>query len=199
MTLGGTGGADERAVHIAAAKAAARVLARQRRAAAFAGRRPGDAAHLIAALGPHAGRVLAGYMPIRTEIDPLPAMAVHDGPVCVPVVPGPRQALEFRAWHPAAAMMPGAFGAPVPATGSALRPEVLIVPLLAFDRRGYRLGYGGGFYDRTLAALRAAAGALAIGFGFAAQEMDIVPTGDTDQPLDLIVTERGILRPAERE
>ena len=195
MRPGGNGGTDD--------KAAARRLARQRRAMAFAGRGPGDADRLIAALQPHAGRVLAGYMPMRTEADPLPAMAAHDGPVCVPVVQGPGQALAFRAWHPETAMVPGAFGALVPAEGASRVPEVLIVPLLAFDRRGYRLGYGGGFYDRTLSALRGGGrvgrGAIAIGFGFAAQEMDIVPTEATDQPLDLIVTERGVVHPLGRD
>lgn len=180
-------------------KVAARGLARQRRAAAFAGRGLGDADHLIAALRPHAGRILAGYMPIRTEIDPLPAMAAHRGPVCVPVVRGRALALAFHAWHPDAAMVPGAFGAMVPATGAPCVPEVLIVPLLAFDRRGYRLGYGGGFYDRTLAALRAGGGVVAIGYGFAAQEIDHVPCDATDQPLDLIVTERGVIHPPGRD
>ncbi|MGB8624384.1 MAG: 5-formyltetrahydrofolate cyclo-ligase, partial [Paracoccaceae bacterium] len=70
------------------------------------------------------------------------------------------------------------------------------VPLLAFDRRGFRLGYGGGFYDRTLEGLRAARPTLAIGFAYAGQEMDEVPTEPTDQPLDLIVTEDGVIRPA---
>jgi 5-formyltetrahydrofolate cyclo-ligase len=182
-------------VTIAEEKAAARRLARQRRALAFSGRGGDTAAHLIAAIRSHAGRILAGYMPMRTEIDPLPAMAAHRGPVCVPVVRGPGQALAFRAWQPDAAMVAGAFSAPVPATGAWLAPEVLIVPLLAFDRRGYRLGYGGGYYDRTLADLRAGGGALAIGFGFAAQEMDRVPIEATDQPLDLIVTERSMVRP----
>lgn len=180
---------------IAEEKAAARRLARQRRAAAHAARSPDAAARLSDALRPHAGQVLAGYMPMRTEIDPLPAMARHAGPVCVPVVQGAGQALRFREWRPDAVMTAGAFGAQTPVDGAWLAPRVLIVPLLAFDRRGYRLGYGGGFYDRTLAGLRAQDGALAIGFAFAAQEIDRVPTEPTDEPLDLIVTEGGVLRP----
>ena len=95
-----------------------------------------------------------------------------------------------------AAGLPGTFGALVPAKGDWIVPEVLIVPLLAFDRRGYRLGYGGGYYDRTLEVLRARGPVTAIGFAFAAQEVDEVPIEATDQPLDLIVTERGIIRPA---
>ena len=172
------------------------------RRAAFAARKaahaagPGAAlAHLEAALVPFAGEVLAGYMPIRTEIDPLPVMARHAGPVSVPVILGPAQALAFRAWRPDCAMVPGDFGALIPETGAWLTPRVLIVPLLAFDARGYRLGYGGGFYDRTLEALRALGPVTAIGFAYAAQELPQVPTEPTDQPLDLIVTERGAFVP----
>lgn len=181
-------------------KAAARAEAFQRRKAAFAGRRPGDDDHLRAALRRWPGAVLAGYMPMRTEIDCLPAMAAHleagrGGRVCVPVIPGSDQPLDFREWTPAAPMVAGAFGALVPEGGDWLTPTVLIVPLLAFDRRGYRLGYGGGFYDRTLERLRARGPVTAIGFAFAAQEVDEVPTEPTDQPLDLIVTETGAFAP----
>ena len=161
-----------------------------RKAAKAAGQ--GQAAAILAAtLAPFAGRVLAGYLPIRTEIDPVPAMVAHAGPVCVPVVTGQGQPLAFRAWEPGAAVEPAGFGVPVPVAGDWLVPQVLIVPLLAFDRRGYRLGYGGGFYDRTLAALRAAGPVTAIGFAFAAQEVPEVPTDATDARLDAIVTEAG--------
>lgn len=178
---------------LAAAKAAARAGAFARRRAAFAARRPDDAAALAAVLAAHAGRVLAGYMPMRTEIDPLAAMTAHAGPVGVPVIIGAGQALRFRAWTPGAAMVAGDFGALIPLTGDWLVPRVLIVPLLAFDRQGFRLGYGGGFYDRTLQALRSTGPVTAIGFAFAAQEVDRVPTEPTDQKLDLIVTEAGPL------
>ncbi len=172
------------------------------RRAAFAARKPahaagqGRAAAILAeVLIPHAGRVLSGYMPMRTEIDPLPAMAAHRGPVCVPVVPGKAVPLRFRAWSPDAVMEDGPFGARVPAGGAWLVPEVLIVPLLAFDRRGYRLGYGGGYYDRTLEGLRECGPVTAIGFAFAAQEVPEVPIEPTDQRLDLIVTEAGVIVP----
>lgn len=180
---------------LAADKAAARTAAfAARRAAHAAGQ--GRAAELLAEeLAPFAAEILAGYMPMRTEIDPLAAMAAHPGPVCVPVVLGPGQALAFRRWTPAARMVEGAFGALVPEEGDWLTPRVLIVPMLAFDARGYRLGYGGGFYDRTLEALRRAGPVTAIGFAFAAQELACVPTEPTDQPLDLIVTEAGSFRP----
>jgi 5-formyltetrahydrofolate cyclo-ligase len=90
-------------------------------------------------------------------------------------------------------MVAGDFGALIPAEGAWLEPEVLIVPLLAFDRRGYRLGYGGGFYDRTLERLRARGATLALGFAFAAQEVEAVPIEPTDQRLDVLLTETGLM------
>ncbi|NCO16745.1 MAG: 5-formyltetrahydrofolate cyclo-ligase [Alphaproteobacteria bacterium] len=176
---------------MAAEKALARKVAFAVRKAAFASGQ-GQAAELLADwLAPHAGRVLAGYSAMRSEIDPACAMAAHQGPVCVPVIIGPGQPLRFREWTPGCAMVPGDFGALIPAEGAWLDPEVLIVPLVAFDARGYRLGYGGGFYDRTLAALRARHPTLAVGFAFAAQQVAQVPTDTTDQRLDAILTEAG--------
>ena len=170
------------------------------RKAAFSARKAahgeGDAeacAHLAALLSALAPRVLAGYMPIRTEISPLEVMRAYQGPVCVPVIEAEARPLKFRHWTPEAAMIDGPFGAQVPQTGDWLEPQVLIVPLLAFDARGYRLGYGGGFYDRTLERLRRLGPVTAIGFAYSAQEIETVPTEATDEPLDLIVTERGIL------
>ncbi|WP_295534943.1 5-formyltetrahydrofolate cyclo-ligase [uncultured Thioclava sp.] len=147
---------------------------------------------LTQALAAYPVQPLAGYWPIRTEPDPRPAMTAHHGPLCLPVVVVPGQPLVFRRWHPGAAMEPGAFGAPIPQDKTEITPQILIVPLLAFDARGYRLGYGGGFYDRTLQALRAAGPVIAIGFTYGAQERTEVPTDATDQPLDFIVTEAGI-------
>ncbi len=183
---------------LAEIKALARVEAYARRKIAHAGRGPQDAGFLAEVLAGHAGRVLSGYMPMRTEIDCLPAMAAHSaagGRVAVPVIPGPAQPLRFHEWVPGARMVEGAFKALIPEGGAELVPTVLIVPLLAFDRRGYRLGYGGGFYDRTLEALRAQGPVIAIGFAYAAQEVAEVPIEPTDQPLDLIVTETGSFRP----
>ncbi len=179
----------------AARKAAARKAALARRRAAHAGGDPAaGAARLLAWLAPHRGRPLAGYMPMRSEIDPLPAMAdlSRDAPVGVPIIAGAGLALEFHVWIPGAAMRSGPFGARVPALARAMTPEVVIVPLVAFDRQGGRLGYGGGFYDRTLEALRAAGPVLAVGFAWAAQEADALPLEPTDQPLDAVVTEAGV-------
>lgn len=153
--------------------------------------------HLIAALAGYPGTVLAGYMPMRSEIDPLPAMAAHHaggGAVCVPVITARATALSFHRWTPGARMIAGTFGALIPEVADPLTPSVLIVPLLGFDARGNRLGYGGGFYDRTIEALRAHGPLSAIGFAYDAQECDSLPVEPTDQRLDAIVTESGVRR-----
>lgn len=121
--------------------------------------------------------------------------AAQRGPVCVPVIDGPGLPLRFARWTPDVALVKGPFGAAIPAEPDFVDPDVLIVPLLAFDRAGNRLGYGGGYYDRTLAALRATAPRTAIGFAFAAQEAASLPLESTDQPLNLIVTEAGTIVP----
>jgi 5-formyltetrahydrofolate cyclo-ligase len=173
------------------AKADARRAAFASRKAAFAAGQGRASDHLVALLRPHAGKVLAGYMPMRTEIDPLGAMARHRGPVGVPVIMGHATPLMFRAWTPEARMIEGDFKALIPEAGAWVIPQVLIVPLLAFDAQGFRLGYGGGFYDRTLQGLRAKSATFAIGFAFAAQEIESVPKDIFDQRLDAIVTEQG--------
>lgn len=176
-------------------KARARAEAMARRKLAHAMRQPSAADQLKAVLKAHAGKTLAGYVPMRTEIDCLPAMAAHSGPIGVPVITGIGQPLRFRGWTPETRMVPGDFGAMIPEDGDWVVPSVLVVPMLAFDARGYRLGYGGGFFDRTLEALRARSPVTAIGFGYADQQVDAVPIEPTDQRLDLIVTERGVIRP----
>lgn len=182
---------------LAAIKAAARKAAFARRRAAFAAGHPDPSAHLRDVLAGYRGCAIAGYMPMRVEIDPLPAMAAAAacGPVGVPVIDGPDLPLRFARWTPDTAMADGAFGAMVPVVRDWMVPAVLIVPLVAFDRHGGRLGYGGGFYDRTLAQLRAAGPVTAIGFAWAAQEDADLPLEATDEPLDLIVTEAGVIRP----
>ena len=173
-------------------KALARKAAFERRADAFAAGQ-GQAAEILADfLAGQAGKVLSGYMPMRTEIDPLPAMAAHQGPVGVPVIIGKGLPLRFREWTPGCRMVEGTFKAMIPEEGAWVEPQVLIVPLLAFDARGYRLGYGGGFYDRTLEGLRAPGPVLAVGFAFAAQEVPEVPIEPTDQRLDAVITEQGV-------
>jgi 5-formyltetrahydrofolate cyclo-ligase len=157
----------------------------------------GTAGYLSEVLAGYRGVPLTGYMAMRTEIDPTAVMeeAAAHGPVGVPVIMGAGKPLQFRLWEPGCQMMPGEFGAKIPAEGAWMEPEILIVPLVAFDRRGGRLGYGGGFYDRTLEGLRGKRPTLAIGFAYAAQEDDDLPLEPTDQPLDLIVTENGVITP----
>jgi len=176
-------------------KAAARKAAFARRKSAFDAGAPGAAAHLSAFLAGYRGTVVAGYMPIRTEIDPLPAMeeAAAHGPVCVPVIRTAAAPLVLSQWTPGCALAEGPFGARVPAQERLLVPEVVIVPLVAFDRQGGRLGYGGGFYDRSLEGLRARGAVLAVGFAWSAQEAEGLPLEATDQPLDLIITETEII------
>ncbi|WP_371061236.1 5-formyltetrahydrofolate cyclo-ligase [Rhodosalinus sp. 5P4] len=176
-------------------KRAARAAAFARRKAAFEAQGPDAAAHLSAFLAGHRGVAVSGYLPIRTEIDPRPAMAeaVAHGPVGVPVIRGPGRPLVFSRWRPGCVLVPGPFGAEVPQDEELIEPRIVIVPLVAFDRKGGRLGYGGGFYDRTLARLRAARPTLAVGFAFAAQEAEALPLEETDQPLDLVVTEAGLI------
>ncbi|WP_171209902.1 MULTISPECIES: 5-formyltetrahydrofolate cyclo-ligase [unclassified Ruegeria] len=176
-------------------KAAARKEAFARRKAAFDARAPGGAGRLSEVLAGYRGVPLSGYMPIRTEIDPLPAMAEASayGPVGVPVIQAAEQPLKFSRWTPEGALKDGPFGAKVPAQDDYFEPEILIVPLVAFDARGGRLGYGGGFYDRTLEGLRNKRATLAIGFAFDVQEAAGLPLEPTDQPLDMVVTESRVL------
>ncbi|MEM6374744.1 MAG: 5-formyltetrahydrofolate cyclo-ligase [Pseudomonadota bacterium] len=176
-------------------KAAARKAAFARRKLAHETKPASPSAHLMDFLARHRGVPLAGYMPIRTEIDPLPAMqeAAAFGPVGVPVIDGAGLPLHFSRWWPGGAMRAGPFGAQVPEVDDFFEPEIVIVPLVAFDRAGGRLGYGGGFYDRTLELLRAKRTTLAVGFAYAAQEADALPLEPTDQPLDLMISEQEVI------
>ncbi len=176
------------------------------RKAAFAARAGADptlaaAANraLIEAVRAAPGRVVSAYWPIRDEIDIRPVLhdlaPTHD--LCLPVVVAKGTPLVFRRWRPGDALREENFGTFVPHATEELIPEILIVPLAAFDARGFRLGYGGGFYDRTLAALRAAGRPVtAIGIAYEAQRIAEVPVEATDQPMDLIVTEAGTHHPA---
>ncbi len=180
---------------IAELKAAARKAAFARRKPLFEKASAAQAGYLSEVLAGYRGVPASGFMPIRTEIDPRPAMseAAAYGAVGVPVIEAQAQPLKFARWTPETEMVAGPFGAKVPAVLEFFEPEIIIVPLLSFDRQGGRLGYGGGFYDRTLEMLRARRGTLAVGFAFAGQEVDAAPLEATDQPLDLIVTEAGVI------
>jgi 5-formyltetrahydrofolate cyclo-ligase len=184
-------------VTLADLKAAARAAGFTRRKLAFEAAPLAQAGYLSEVLAGYRGVPVSGYMPMRTEIDPLPAMAeaAAHGLVGVPVIIGKGQPLQFARWDPDCAMIEGPFRAQVPAVLIWMIPQILIVPLVAFTAKGGRLGYGGGFYDRTLQGLRAAGPVMAIGFAFAGQQDNALPLEPTDQPLDLIVTEAGIITP----
>lgn len=176
-------------------KKQARAAAFARRKEAFAAASVAQSAHLSSVLAGYRGVPTAGFMPINTEIDPRPAMAeaAAHGPVGIPVITGAGQPLKFARWDPDMPLVEGAFKAMIPANPEWMVPEIVVVPLVAFDRHGGRLGYGGGFYDRTLEGLRDRGPCLAVGFAFAAQEAAGLPLEPTDQPLDMIVTEGGVI------
>jgi 5-formyltetrahydrofolate cyclo-ligase len=134
-----------------------------------------------------AGRLVAGYWPMADELDPRPLLAALDAKLALPMVAG--DALLFRAWTLGEPLAPGARGTQHPISGTTVLPDVVIAPLIAFDRLGHRLGRGGGFYDRAIAMLRARAKPLVVGIGFDVQEVPSVPVGEGDQHLDWIVTE----------
>ncbi|MBI2235834.1 MAG: 5-formyltetrahydrofolate cyclo-ligase [Magnetospirillum sp.] len=166
---------------------------------AVAARRGEAAARALAELAPllPAGAAVAGYWPMGDEIDPRPlllALAAAGRRLALPVVAAPGQPLEFRAWSWGDDLEPGRFGTTHPlAHAAAVEPDLLLVPLLAFDRQGGRLGYGGGFYDRTLDMLRRKRHVSAIGIAFAAQEVAAIPHDGRDQRLDGVATEIGLL------
>jgi 5-formyltetrahydrofolate cyclo-ligase len=151
-------------------------------------------AHVLDALELR-GKKIAGYWPLGEEIDPRPALeaAARAGAVtALPVVAGQGQVLIFRAWTPGDVLDPGPFGTMHPNARAALVcPEALLVPLIAFDLTGNRLGYGAGYYDRTIAGLRAGGGVTAVGLAYEVQRVDAVPADAHDQPLDAVITPSG--------
>lgn len=146
--------------------------------------------NLKRALLPYAGRTLAGYWPMRGEPDPRPAMESYDGPLCLPVVTGKAVPLLFRLWD-GAELTPGVYGTSHPADSCPeVEPQVLIVPLVGFDSNLNRIGYGGGFYDRTLEKLRQKRPTVAVGLAWESQLLPPIPVDPYDQRLDILITER---------
>jgi 5-formyltetrahydrofolate cyclo-ligase len=143
------------------------------------------------------GAVVAGYSPIRSEIDPSPLMrklAAQGARLALPVVTARGQSLRFRVWSPGDTLVQGALGILEPSPAAAeIIPDIVLVPLAAFDRSGHRIGYGAGHYDRTLAQLRKSRAVTAIGLGFAAQEVEAVPALSHDVALDYVLTETEVL------
>ena len=143
------------------------------------------------------GSVVAGFSPMRSEINPWPLLRrlADDGVrLALPIVMGRGRPLVFRAWAFGEPLRAGVWGIREPlATAAEVRPDIVIAPLAAFDRSGHRIGYGAGYYDLTLRALRAEKTITAAGVAFAAQEISHVPFTTRDEPLDLVLTEREII------
>ncbi len=143
-------------------------------------------------------KIVSAFYPYKSEIDTrllLGKLAGEGWTTCLPIVIALGEPLIFRRWLPGEPTVPGVWDIPRPTDDAPLlEPDVLLVPLMAFDRQGFRLGYGGGFYDRTLEQLRAKKSIIAIGVAYAAQEIDAVPHGPHDQPLDYVMTEAGLFK-----
>jgi 5-formyltetrahydrofolate cyclo-ligase len=143
------------------------------------------------------GAIVAGFMPMGSEINPLPLMrrlAAAGARLALPVVAGRDKPLIMRAWAFGEPLASGVWGIREPAPAAPeVAPAIAIVPLLAFDRAGHRVGYGAGYYDLTIAALRARQALVAVGLAFAAQEIATVPASPRDAPLDLVLTEREVI------
>jgi len=137
--------------------------------------------------------IISGFIPYKSEISTIPLLNMlrrAGWRTALPVVVGEGQPLVFRLWQPGEPLVPGVWEIPIPPESAEEEaPDVLLVPGLTYDRSGYRLGYGGGFYDRTLAKLRTAKPVTAIGVAYQAQLADQVPRGEHDAPLDYILTE----------
>lgn len=151
--------------------------------------------HLTRSFPGLAASTIAFCWPVRSEYDARPLAAALRGRGAVtalPVVVAPRGPLIFREWHEGAPLTPGPLGIPSPTSGDPVVPTVLLVPLNGWDEAGYRLGYGAGFFDRTLASL--ARPRVAIGVGYELARMRSIRPQSWDIPMDWIVTERGVYR-----
>jgi 5-formyltetrahydrofolate cyclo-ligase len=177
------------------------------RAAAFTRRDALDGSQRAAAaqaLALHATRfevgpgcIVAGFSAIRTEIDPsalMDALHARGAALALPVAVGRGQPLVFRAWTKDTVLVRGLYGILEPSSDAEeVEPDIVLVPLAAFDRRGHRLGYGGGYYDRTLQGLRKTRRITAAGLAFSVQEIGKLPADAHDEPLDLVLTERDVI------
>jgi 5-formyltetrahydrofolate cyclo-ligase len=145
------------------------------------------------------GTVVAGYSPIRSECDPVPLMrslAAKGAQLALPVVEGEDKPLTFAEWHQGSRLVAGPYGILQPAADAlVVDPDIVLVPLAAFDRGCRRIGYGVGYYDRTLVALRARKVVVAVGIAFAAQEVACIAAAGHDAHLDLVLTEREVIDP----
>jgi len=178
-------------------KAALRIEAQARRDALPAAARKAAAETIAVRKFPLAvapGTIVSGFMPLKSEINPLPLLqrlADAGAQLALPVVAGRGKPLIMRAWQWGEPLAAGVWGISEPKPEAAeVEPDILLVPLLAFDRAGHRIGYGAGYYDLTIARLRARKPVTAVGIGFAAQEIAKIPATVRDARLDLVLTER---------
>jgi 5-formyltetrahydrofolate cyclo-ligase len=143
------------------------------------------------------GIVVSGFMPMKSEINPLPLLRKLEdmgAGIALPAIAGRGKPLVMRQWHFGEPLAAGVWGIREPKPDAAVvDPDILLVPLLVFDRAGYRVGYGGGYYDMTIGGLRAKKKVTAIGIAFAAQEVAKVPRTERDARLDLVLTEREVI------
>jgi 5-formyltetrahydrofolate cyclo-ligase len=181
-------------------KAELRVAAQARRDALPADVRKAAAETIAAQKFPLAialGTLISGFMPLKSEINPLPLiqqLAEAGARLALPAIAGRGKPLIMRAWEFGAPLDRGQWGIREPkADAPEVEPDILLVPLLAFDRAGYRIGYGAGYYDMTIHRLRALKPVTAVGIAFAAQEVPKIPTTPRDERLDLVLTEREVI------
>jgi 5-formyltetrahydrofolate cyclo-ligase len=184
-------------VSIESRKAELRREAIARRDALPAAERAAAAAAIAARPLPVAvspGAIVSGFSPLKSEINPVPllrAFAATGARLALPVVAGKGRPLTMRSWNFGEPLDSGVWGIREPKPEAPeVFPDILIVPLLAFDRAGHRIGYGAGYYDMTIARLRSMKPVIAIGIAYAAQEIAAVPATPRDAPLDLVLTER---------
>lgn len=151
--------------------------------------------HFAPTWRPAKGQVVAGYWPLHHEMDPGPLMMSFleaGARLCLPVMQGEERPLLFRSWRPGDTLETGTFGVEEPVDRAPESvPDLVLVPLVGVDRAGMRLGFGKGYYDRTLAALRRAGTVRAVGVAYAEQLVDRVPSEAHDQALDALVTDAG--------
>ncbi|QPF85712.1 5-formyltetrahydrofolate cyclo-ligase [Bradyrhizobium genosp. L] len=184
-------------MHASPSKAELRALALAKRDALSDAQRAAAAEALAKRGAPFEiteGMIVSGYAPIRSEIDPKPlllTLAAKGARLALPCVNARGQSLTFRAWSPQDRLMLGPLGIPEPSPAAAeVHPDVMLVPLAAFDKLGHRIGYGAGYYDYSFAHLRKTKHVIGVGVAFAAQETKVIPALSHDVALDYVLTER---------
>ena len=142
-------------------------------------------------------KIIATYMPIQTEIDVRPVMSsirALKRSLCLPVITSEKKPLDFKVWNETTKLIEGKFKVLIPLSDQIVEPDLILCPMLSFDSRGYRLGYGGGFYDRYIEKIEKIKKVVKIGLAFSCQKIKNIPLNQYDKKLDFIVTEKEILK-----